>query len=85
MRRPQQARGLPSTRWATRPLSGAAALFLLLTIVHTWPLAAHLDDSVLRFGDDMRLNAWIISWLAHAIREGLPIREPADLLPGRPT
>ena len=29
----------------------------------------------------MRLNAWIISWLAHAIREGLPIQSPPIFWP----
>jgi hypothetical protein len=47
--------------------------FAVLTIVHTWPLASdpgHLgrDDA------DTRLNAWIVSWVAHQ----LP-REPTRL------
>ncbi len=52
---------------------GPLLFFILLTVIHTWPLAsdpAHLgrDDA------DTRLNAWIVSWVAHQ----LP-REPTRL------
>ena len=51
----------------------AAAAFLALALLHTWPLATdpgHLS----RHNDDEWLNAWAVSWIAHQ----LP-REPFDL------
>ena len=44
----------------------AAALFLLLAVVHTWSLAtdlAHLSF----IHDDEWLNAWAVSWIAHQL------------------
>ncbi len=45
----------------------ALALFLLLAVVHTWPLAS-APGSLGRNGQaDTQLNAWIMSWVAHQI------------------
>ena len=44
----------------------AAAAFLALALLHTWPLAsdpAHLS----RHNDDEWLNAWAVSWIAHQL------------------
>ncbi len=52
----------------------AAAIFLALTILHTWPLATD-PGRLSRIHDDEWLNAWAVSWIAHQ----LP-RAPFDLL-----
>ena len=51
----------------------AAAIFLLLSVVHTWPLAS--NPSVLSLNDngDAQLNEWIIAWIAHQLPRN-PIR-----------
>lgn len=51
----------------------AAAIFLALTVVHTWPLASD-PGRMSRIHDDEWLNAWAVSWIAHQ----LP-RAPLDL------
>ena len=45
----------------------AAAVFLLLAAVHTWPLAT--NPAVLSRNDngDAQLNEWIIAWVAHQL------------------
>ena len=50
---------------AAAPTLRAAALFLLLAVVHTWPLAADLSQS--RVHDDVWLNAWAVAWIAHQL------------------
>lgn len=42
------------------------ALFLLLAVAVTWPLAIHLPEAVADHGDPL-LNAWIIDWVCHAL------------------
>jgi hypothetical protein len=56
---------------------GALAVFAVLAIVHTWPLAR--DPGVLSRNDngDAQLNEWIVAWVAHQ----LP-RNPARLFEG---
>jgi hypothetical protein len=56
------------------PALGALALFALLAVVHTWPLAS--DPAHLSRNDngDTLLNTWAIAWVAHQ----LP-RDPAHL------
>ena len=44
----------------------AAALFLLLAVLHTWPLATGLNN-LSRIHDDAWLNAWAVSWIAHQL------------------
>ena len=44
----------------------AASLFLLLAIVHTYPLITGLDH-LSRHNDDEWLNAWTVSWIAHQL------------------
>ena len=57
--------------------AAAAAAFLLLSVIHTWPLAT--SPGVLSRNDngDVQLNEWIIAWIAHQ----LP-RAPARLFDG---
>ncbi len=66
-------------RWAPPglPHAAAAAIFVLLAVAHTWPLAsnpAHLSG---HDNGDVLLNEWIVAWVAHQ----LP-RDPARLFQG---
>jgi hypothetical protein len=42
------------------------ALYLLLAIALTWPLASQLSTAVSDLGDPL-LNAWILDWTSHAL------------------
>jgi hypothetical protein len=53
---------------------GAAAICLLLAVIHTWPLAAHPGRLSRNDNGDAQLNEWIMAWVAHQ----LP-RDPAHL------
>jgi hypothetical protein len=55
------------TRLLTRPAFAALGLFVVLTVVHTWPLAS--DPAHLSRNDnaDTMLNEWIVSWVAHQL------------------
>ena len=55
----------------------AAALCLLLAIVHTWPLATAPGTLSRNDNADAELNEWILAWVAHQ----LP-RAPAHLFDG---
>lgn len=54
------------TPGGSRRLWYAASLFLLLAILHTWPLATGLS-SLSRIHDDAWLNTWAVSWIAHQL------------------
>ena len=56
----------PVRRQAGERLWPAALLFLLLAIIHTWPLATNLSH-LSRFNADEWLNAWVLSWIAHQL------------------
>jgi hypothetical protein len=49
------------------PLIPAAALYVLLATVLTWPLVLHLGDRVPNDLGDPLLNAWIVAWNARSI------------------
>ncbi len=53
---------------ATRGRGGSAlAIFALLAVIHTWPLAtdpAHLSRNE---NGDTELNTWIVAWIAHQL------------------
>lgn len=49
------------------------ALFLLLSIAMTWPLAMTMPTSVSDLGDPL-LNTWIVDWTSHAL-----LHQPLDL------
>ena len=55
----------------------AAALCLLLAVVHTWPLATSPGTLSRNDNADAELNEWILAWVAHQ----LP-RSPAHLFDG---
>ena len=73
----RQAPGDDLSRTATPPPRSrawwAAAAFLALALLHTWPLATD-PGRLSRHNDDEWLNAWTLSWIAHQ----LP-RDPLDL------
>ncbi|MGH9409160.1 MAG: hypothetical protein ACRD1V_06875 [Vicinamibacterales bacterium] len=54
--------------------AGAAAVCLLLAVVHTWPLARHPAKYSRNDNGDAQLNEWILAWVEHE----LP-RNPARL------
>lgn len=42
--------------------------FLLLTVVHTWPMASNPGTLTRNDNGDAILNEWILAWVAHALR-----------------
>ena len=56
-----------------RRLAIAGAMFLLLGVIHTWPLATDLGGLSRNDNADTMLNAWAISWVAHQVPRN-PIR-----------
>jgi hypothetical protein len=60
-----------------RRLTIAAFVCLLLTIVHTWPIAAAPHRHSLNYNADAELTAWIVSWIAYALPH-----EPRHLFAG---
>jgi len=46
---------------------GAALFCVLLTVVHTWPLASAPGTLSRNDNADAALNAWIIAWVAHQL------------------
>lgn len=67
----------PADTRSRRDAAIVLGVFLLLAVVHTWPLAT--SPGVLSRNDngDAQLNAWIVAWIAHQ----LP-RSPAHLFDG---
>src|SRR5690348_16181625 len=65
---------------STRSAAAAAAGYLALTIVLTWPVATGLTKDVpADFGDPL-LNMWILAWSArHPGNFNAPIFHPAPL------
>ena len=59
---------LPIVRWP-RAVLQAAAIYLLVTLVHTWPLARIADAQVMHSWspEDLLLVIWIMSWDLHAL------------------
>jgi hypothetical protein len=56
-------RGLERRRWLRE--TGAFLLFLALSVIYTWPLAAQLRTLVSDNGEPL-LNAWILDWVSWA-------------------
>ena len=56
------------TRWA------ALALFVVLALVHTWPIASDPGRLGRNSQDDTKLNAWVMAWVAHQV-----VRDPGHL------
>ena len=47
--------------------TAAAAIFALLAIVHTWPLAREPGVFCRNDNGDAQLNEWIVAWVAHQL------------------
>jgi hypothetical protein len=61
-----EARAASASRWSALAEQAAIALlFVVLSIVLTWPLAARLETAVSDLGDPL-LNAWILNWDQYA-------------------
>ena len=45
----------------------ACGVFLALSVLHTWPIARAPRQNSLNANADAQLNAWIVSWVAHAL------------------
>jgi hypothetical protein len=60
-----------------RRFSIAAVVCLLLTVFHTWPIAAAPQRNSLNYNADAQLTAWIVSWIAYALPH-----EPRHLFAG---
>jgi hypothetical protein len=59
------------------PRIASLALFVLLAVVHTWPLASDVAHLTRHDNRDSILNEWIVAWVAHQ----LP-RSPLHLFDG---
>jgi hypothetical protein len=53
------------TRLLARPRLTAFALFTLLSVAHTWPLATAPGRLSRNDNADTALNEWIVAWIAH--------------------
>lgn len=52
----------------------ACVFLVFLAVAHTWPLASAPHRLSLNHHADAQLNAWIVSWVAHALpTEPLPL------------
>ena len=60
--------------WFRSGPRGAAAICLLLAVIHTWPLVTDLGTLSRNDNADAELNEWAMAWVAHQ----LP-RDPAHL------
>ena len=74
---PSAAEAVGQSTAGRRNLWYAAGIFLVLSVVHTWPLATDLGGLSRNDNADTILNTWIVSWVAHQ----LP-RDPSRLFDG---
>lgn len=64
---------LPVLAWLRRdllvawPRASSLALFVLLALVHTWPLVTDIAHLTRHDNRDTILNEWIIGWVAHQL------------------
>ena len=54
-------------RLAPSARAAVAATFLLLTVLHTWPLASAPARLSRNDNGDCQLNQWIVAWIAHQL------------------
>jgi hypothetical protein len=52
---------------SAHPRTATLALFALLAVVHTWPLATDLGHLTRHDNRDAILNEWIVAWVAHEL------------------
>lgn len=53
--------------WRTRPALVTLVAFVLLAVVHTWPLATAPHTLTRHDNADAFLNEWTLAWVAHAV------------------
>ena len=58
----------------TKITAASLALFVVLAIAHTWPLATAPGTLSRNDNDDTKLHEWTLAWVAHQI-----VREPLHL------
>lgn len=58
---------MPSTQKSRGLFIQALAFFLLLSIIHTWPLATNPVRLSRNDTADTQLNEWIVSWVAYSL------------------
>src|SRR5262245_44177762 len=62
----------PQSDFSAATLAGTVALFALLAVIHTWPLASAPARLSRHDNADAMLNQWILSWVSHqAVRDPL--------------
>ena len=54
-------------RIVARPAVASLALFIVLAVVHTWPLASDPGHLTRHDNRDAMLNEWIVGWVAHQL------------------
>lgn len=57
----------PVERASVRSSLAALALFVALTALHTWPLAANISTLSRHDNADAVLNEWAVAWVAHQL------------------
>jgi len=62
--------------------AAVAALFIVLAIAMTWPLAPNVNRAVSDPGDPF-INSWILDWDWHATRHRLSLFDANDFYPAR--
>jgi hypothetical protein len=63
---PSSARTVPAREGAWPESTFVAALLVVLAVILTWPVAAHLDSTAANLGDPL-LTTWILAWDVHAL------------------
>ena len=66
--------GAPAARGTRGTAAAVLALFVLLAVMHTWPLASAPGRLGRNGQADTQLNAWALAWVAHQI-----VRDPVHL------
>ncbi len=51
----------------TVQVCGIVTIFIVITIIHTWPLATDIAHLARMDAADAQLNAWAIAWVAHRL------------------
>jgi hypothetical protein len=71
---------MPSTRGSVigSPVEATArwavlALFIVLALIHTWPIASAPDELGRNSSADTQLNAWTMAWVAGIMSGNLRI------------
>ena len=83
---PVHAAGTSSSRISPRLAAAALALFALLAVFHTWPLASAPASLSRHDIADAMLNEWAVAWVAHQLpRDPLRLFDANIFYPERNT